>query len=158
MNVESNAGGKSFADNVQKIIKDMAKELRQDYRSQFKAKANELDGYLVYFKPTTQNKETKILMNSGYIKQYFFFRDDYEVGSDYDKFMRQLTSYVKLGKNKHDDAPDATAELAIYMQTNFYIPQIKESIPKNVWYTEDELQDMGYSKWQIRQYLEKVVS
>jgi len=42
------------------------------------------------------------LMAAGYIKEFFYFRSDYEPGSDYDKFMRALTSYVKLGKNKHD--------------------------------------------------------
>jgi len=46
------------------------------------------------------------------VKEYFYFRDDYEPGSDYDKFMRAFTSYVKFGKNRHDDAPDSITGLA----------------------------------------------
>lgn len=91
--VESNAGGKSFAVNVKKLITGSSKCYVQSI-------------------PQTKNKETRILMKSGQIKQYFFFRNDYEVGSDYDKYMKQLTSYVKLGNNSHDDAPDATTGLA----------------------------------------------
>lgn len=91
--IESNAGGKSFARKIKDLIKD-------------KSRTN------ITWKPNTQNKETRILMKSGQIKIFFWFRNDYLLGSDYDKYMRQLTSYVKLGKNKHDDAADATTGLA----------------------------------------------
>lgn len=91
--VESNNGGKSFAKNVEKLIKD-------DSRT------------VIKWIPTTQNKETRILMKSGQVKKYFWFRNDYPLGSPYDKYMRQLTSYVKMGKNKHDDAADGTTGLA----------------------------------------------
>lgn len=148
MNVESNNGGKSFADNVQSIIKDIAKALKEDYTIEAKQKAAELDGYYVYHKQTTQNKETRILMSAGYIKQYFYFRSDYEPGSDYDKFMRQLTSYIKLGKNKHDDASDGVTGLAEYMQNNFYIPPVKQRLAPGT-YHESELEDKGMSKYEI---------
>jgi len=39
------------------------------------------------------------------------FRDDYEIGSDYDKAMKQLFHYTKDGKALHDDAPDSVALL-----------------------------------------------
>jgi hypothetical protein len=55
-------------------------------------------------------------MNAGYIKQNFYFRSDYLPGSDYYKFMRQHTGYVKLGKNKHDDANDMVTGLAEYVK------------------------------------------
>jgi hypothetical protein len=54
-------------------------------------------------------------MASGRIKEYMRFRDDYEVGSEYDRFMRDLTSYVRIGNNKHDDAPDALTLLYEFM-------------------------------------------
>jgi predicted phage terminase large subunit-like protein len=60
---------------------------------------------------TTANKETKILLASGQIKENIYFRSDYHHNSDYDKFMDNLTSYVMQGKNEHDDAPDTTAML-----------------------------------------------
>lgn len=98
MQIESNNGGYQYSRNVAKLIKG------RSYCSVITCNA-------------TTNKETRILMAAGYIKEYFLFRNDYEPGSDYDKFMRALTSYVKLGKNKHDDAPDAITGLANYMQT-----------------------------------------
>lgn len=158
MNVESNAGGKSFANNVQAIIKDKIKALKEIGTPEALQNASKMSGYHVYFEPTTQNKETRILMNAGYIKEYFYFRNDYEPGSDYDKYMRQLTSYVKLGKNKNDDAADATTGLAEYMQNCFYIrPQAKEELTG--YYLESELEDMvrtkKITKYQMKQYLKK---
>lgn len=57
-------------------------------------------------------KHSRIVQRSGFIHSYFVFRDDYETGSDYDKAMRELLSYTKDGKAKHDDAPDGLATLA----------------------------------------------
>ena len=48
-------------------------------------------------------------MQSGFIRQNFYFRSDYIEGSDYDKFIRNLTKYNKLGKVKHDDGADMIA-------------------------------------------------
>jgi predicted phage terminase large subunit-like protein len=95
MQIESNAGGKSFAKNIQKLCKG-------------------LTPCTITWKATSQNKETRILMKSGMIKEYFVFRskDDYAPGSDYDLFMRQLFGYVKFGTNKHDDAADVATMLA----------------------------------------------
>lgn len=62
------------------------------------------------------NKHTRILMQYGFIKEYFYFRDDYERNSEYDLFMNQLCEYAKGGTSKHDDAPDATAGLSKMVQ------------------------------------------
>ena len=94
MTIESNNGGRQFIRNVKKLLSE---------------KGNKCS---VTGKTTTKNKETRILMQAGYIKEYFYFRNDYEPGSDYDKFMRQFTNYVKLGRNTHDDAVDAVTGLA----------------------------------------------
>ena len=158
MTVESNNGGESFAKNVKKIIKDIAKELKAHYSDECKAKGGELDGYYVYSKTTTQNKETRILMSAGYIKEYFYFRDDYEPGSDYDKFMRNLTSYVKLGSNKHDDAADSVTGLGEYMQSSFHLKKTKVEVAKG-FYLESELEDMvtagKINRKQMQDYLKK---
>ena len=70
-------------------------------------------------KYTTENKETKIIVNSPYVKEHFLFLDDskYKKNSDYGKFMGMLTGYTTMGKNAHDDCPDAMAMLALYVQT-----------------------------------------
>jgi predicted phage terminase large subunit-like protein len=93
MKIESNNGGSSYARNVRNLIQGKSPCMITDEHQ-------------------STNKETRILMNAGYVKENFYFRSDYKPGSDYDRYMRALTSYVKLGKNKHDDAPDGTTGLA----------------------------------------------
>ena len=160
MTVESNNGGESFGKNVKKIIQARAKELKAHWSDESKMKGAELDGYYVEFKATTQNKETRILMSAGYVKEYFYFRNDYKPGSHYDKFMLQLTSYIKLGKNNHDDAADGTTGLAEYMQNHFYLKKPKEDVQKG-FYLESELEDMVKAKkitrQQMKDYLTKGV-
>lgn len=130
--VESNSGGKSFALNLMKLIKG-------------KSKCG------VIFEPATSNKETRILMNAGYIKKHFYFRNDYAAGSDYDTFMRWLTSYVRLGKNKHDDAPDGLTGLAEYVKLLSVNPGKKK--PPEGYYTKDELKDKGFKPYEIKQIM-----
>ena len=88
---ESNNGGKGFAMEVKRL----------------KTKRTH-----VIWERTTQNKHTRIIMKSGQVKEHFYFRDDYEAGSDYDKFMRQLITYNKRGTAKQDDAADSVTMLA----------------------------------------------
>ena len=67
---------------------------------------------------TQAHKETKIQMNAPWVKQHCLFRaEDIIQGkqwSEYRQFLRQLTSYSMRGNNKHDDAPDAMAQLAVW--------------------------------------------
>ncbi len=93
MQVESNFGGKSFAKNVKRLITGQSR-------------------CSVSWQANSTNKETRILMKSSIVKKYMYFRNDYKAGSDYDKFMNWLWSYARLGKNEHDDAPDAVTMLA----------------------------------------------
>ena len=87
---ESNNGGKLFATRVKELMTSRCN---------------------VKWKPNTTNKETRILMNSGRIKNDFYFASDSQ-SKEYNKFIEQLTRYKKMGKNKHDDAPDSMAGLA----------------------------------------------
>lgn len=68
-------------------------------------------------KYTTQNKETKIIVNSSWVKEHVIFKDitEYEPKSDYGVMMSFLCSYTQLGKNKHDDAPDTLAMFAQFV-------------------------------------------
>lgn len=70
-------------------------------------------------KYTTSNKETKIIVNSPFIKERCLFKDDTVVGSDkeYRRAMQFLCSYTMAGKNKHDDVPDAFAQLSEFIQS-----------------------------------------
>jgi len=111
MKVEANNGGESFSRNVRRLSRE----------------ADPKDEYAVIAEQQTTNKETRMLMSSGYVKQHLYFRKDYEPGSNYDTFMRYLTSYVKLGKNIHDDAPDAVTGLANFTKVyNFERPTVRQ--------------------------------
>ncbi len=68
-------------------------------------------------KYTTQNKETKIIVNSDWVKKHILFKDESEWSEMYRKFMQSVYSYVQMGKNKHDDSVDALAMLALYSQS-----------------------------------------
>lgn len=73
-------------------------------------------------RPRTQ-KHSRILNRASFIKNNFYFRSDYQDYPQYAKFMRNLTSYLKIqeaGKgNKHDDAPDLCEMAAVYFERNF---------------------------------------
>lgn len=63
-------------------------------------------------KRTTANKETKIIVESDWVKKHCLFLDSSVLtkGSMYSRFIEKLCSYTQLGKNKHDDVPDAVAQ------------------------------------------------
>ena len=67
----------------------------------------------------TSNKHSRIIQNSHFVRTHFVFRNDYTAGSDYDKAMKQLFSYTKDGKAKHDDAPDSITLLSYVAQDYF---------------------------------------
>ena len=65
------------------------------------------------------HKGTRIWNESGFIHKNFYFlsEKEYTPGSDYDKFMRNLFTYMKIGDNQKDGAPDATAGLSRMIQS-----------------------------------------
>lgn len=128
MKIESNNGGSSYARNVIRLLQER------------KSPCSVVD------EPATTNKETRILMSAGYIKEYFYFRNDYALGSDYDKFMRQITSYIKMGNNKHDDAVDSLEMLADYMKVVDFSRVVKEK-PTTLWMFKDDEPKTDYFSW-----------
>lgn len=68
---------------------------------------------------TSANKETKIIVNSAWVKEHCLFKDEnlYKRQSDYGQMMDMLGSYTVAGKNKHDDVPDGLAMLAEFAQS-----------------------------------------
>lgn len=74
---------------------------------------------------TRENKETKIIVNSPWWKEHCLFKDKslYKPNSDYGRMIKMLTTYTVAGKNKHDDAPDGMAMLAIFAQS-LAIPKV----------------------------------
>ena len=68
---------------------------------------------------TTSNKETKIILNSAWVKEHCLFKDKslYKKKDDYGRMLEMLCSYTMAGKNKHDDIPDGFAMLSEYAQS-----------------------------------------
>lgn len=68
---------------------------------------------------TTANKETKIIVNSPWVKTHCLFKDAscYARNSEYGRMMQMLCTYTMAGKNPHDDVPDGLAMLAEFVQS-----------------------------------------
>ena len=97
---ESNSAGGRIAEKVQREI--TAKGGKTKITTKF----------------TTANKETKIIVNSPFIKEHFLFKDDTVIkDKEYKRALSFLCSYTMAGKNKHDDVPDAFAQMAEYIQS-----------------------------------------
>lgn len=99
---ESNAAGGRIAQKVQERVKELGGRCK------------------ITTKPTTANKETKILAESPWVKEHCLFKDDIVLKSydkDYRVALQQLTGYTLLGRNAHDDVPDGFAMLSQYIQS-----------------------------------------
>lgn len=71
------------------------------------------------------HKGTRIWNEYGFIQKHFYFlaKSEYVPGSDYDRFMRNIFSYMKVGDNQVDDGPDSIAGLSRFIQSE---PNVKE--------------------------------
>ena len=98
---ESNSAGGRVAQKVQEEVK--AKGGRTKITTKY----------------TTANKETKIIVNSPWVKEHCLFKDDTVIKYDkeYKRALNFLCSYTMAGKNKHDDIPDVFAQLSEYVQS-----------------------------------------
>lgn len=96
---ESNAGGDRVAHEINKMVEERG------------GRCN------ITTKATETNKETRIIVNSDWIKKHCLFKmkEDYSPKSDYGIFMSWLLSYSVAGKNTHDDVCDCLANFALYV-------------------------------------------
>lgn len=98
---ESNSAGRRVAEKIQNDVKSRGGITN------------------ITTKFTTANKETKIIVNSAWVKEHCLFKDEsmYHKNSDYGRMINMLCSYTIAGKNKHDDVPDGMAMLAEFAQS-----------------------------------------
>ena len=99
--IESNRGGTLFANTVKDRLKEWG-------------------GFTsISTKWTQSNKETRIQVNSAYIKSHFLFRDPNapETSKEYRTAMSQLYAYSMIGRVKNDDIADALAMCVDYVLT-----------------------------------------
>ena len=98
---ESNSAGGKVAEKVQKEVKSR--------------------GGITHIttKYTTANKETKIIVNSPWVKEHCLFKDNSVIKKDkeYRLAMNFLCGYTMAGRNAHDDVVDGMAMLAEFVQS-----------------------------------------
>lgn len=98
---ESNSAGGKVAEKVQREVKSR--------------------GGITHIttKYTTANKETKIIVNSPWVKEHCLFKDNSVIKKDkeYRLAMNFLCGYTMAGRNAHDDVVDGMAMLAEFVQS-----------------------------------------
>lgn len=99
--IESNRGGTLFAQEVEKIQREIGGITN------------------ITTKWTQTNKETRIEISSGIALNRFLFKDDSVIKNDreYRTAMEMLTSYSSVGRAKHDDMPDAVSMLVDFINS-----------------------------------------
>lgn len=96
---ESNSAGGRVARDIQKAVK--ARGSRCHITTRY----------------TSENKETKIIVNSPWVKEHVLFNEEkIKKDKEYRRMYKFLTGYTMAGKNKHDDVPDGMAMFAIFAQ------------------------------------------
>ena len=100
---ESNVAGGKMAQVVQERVREAGCRTR------------------ITTKWTQANKDTKIQVESPWVKSHCLFKDDSVIKGDnnreYRLMLQQLFSYSMAGRNLHDDAPDALAQLSQFIQS-----------------------------------------
>ena len=91
--IESNNGGRAFARNVERITRD-----KGNYKT------------VVKWFHQSGNKIARILSNSAWVNNNIYMPIDWK--NKWSEFAKDIISYQKEGKNKHDDGPDALTGVA----------------------------------------------
>lgn len=92
--IESNNGGRGFGRSIERI-------LRQELRSN-RTQINTFH--------QSKNKIARILSNSTWVMNHIYFPTNWR--DRWPEYHDAMVKYQKEGKNKHDDAPDATTGIA----------------------------------------------
>ena len=92
--IESNNGGRGFARNVKRILEQ---ELGSNYTT-------------IKWFTQSSNKDARIYSNSSWVMQHIYYPEDWR--NRWPEYYDAMNRYQREGKNKHDDAPDATTGIA----------------------------------------------
>ena len=91
--IESNNGGRGYARQVERIMKEMG-----------------WNKTIVDWFHQSKNKQARIFSNATWVMENIYFPEGWR--HKFPEYHEALTTYQKEGKNKHDDAPDATTGIA----------------------------------------------
>lgn len=92
--IESNNGGRGFARNVRRILEQ---ELGSNYTA-------------IKWFSQTHNKQARIYSNSSWVMEHIYFPEDWR--NRWPEYYNSMVKYQREGKNKNDDAQDATTGIA----------------------------------------------
>jgi len=92
--IESNNGGRGFARQVERILKE-------------KFKSNKAQIHAFH---QSKNKKARILSNATWVMNHIYMPINW--ADRFPEYHAAMTKYQKEGKNLHDDAPDATTGIA----------------------------------------------
>ncbi|NYV67266.1 phage terminase large subunit [Bacillus sp. Gen3] len=92
--IESNNGGRGYARSVERILLETYKSNRTQINPFHQSK----------------NKVARILSNSTWVMEHIYFPANWK--DKWPEYYEAMSKYQKEGKNKHDDAPDATTGIA----------------------------------------------
>lgn len=92
--IESNNGGRGFARNVRRILEQ---ELGSNYTT-------------IKWFAQNKNKEARIYSNSAWVMEHIYYPEDWR--NRWPEYYDSMIKYQREGKNKHDDAQDATTGIA----------------------------------------------
>lgn len=92
--IESNNGGRGFARSVERILREVlgSNKTKIDWFHQ------------------SQNKIARILSNSSWVMEHIYYPTNWR--DKWPEYYKAMVKYQREGKNKHDDAPDATTGIA----------------------------------------------
>ena len=93
VDIESNNGGRAFARNIERITRD-----KGNYKT------------VIKWFHQSGNKIARILSNSAWVNNNIYMPVDWK--NKWSEFAKDIISYQKEGKNKHDDGPDALTGVA----------------------------------------------
>lgn len=100
---EANNGGDEYADDIDRQLKE----------SGFKTN-------ITHSKASNQiTKLAKIIQCAPDIKANFYFLDEEHRDKEYQDAIDELTMFVQIGKNEHDDAADALSQLQNFINGGF---------------------------------------
>jgi predicted phage terminase large subunit-like protein len=108
--IESNNGGRGFARSVERI-------LREKYGSN-KTK--------IKWFHQSKNKVARIISNSTWVMDHIYYPVNWK--DKWPDYYKAMTTYQREGKNKHDDAPDATTGIAEMMDNSKKIHTIDRKL------------------------------
>lgn len=92
--IESNGGGRGYARSVERLL-----------RTNHQSNRTHIEPF-----HQSKNKQARILSNATWVMNHVYFPADWR--NRWPDYFKAMNEYQKEGKNKHDDAPDATTGIA----------------------------------------------